>query len=116
MSGVSSASSIFWHQRRERRTIAKTIDERRREFHEDIHNGKIPYRRTRARSKQVKDAKHFDAWQERKRILKEAHYDNVNSIGEVDALTSSEVLGIGRGEVLRDPKLRCYVHPSLKLR
>lgn len=36
------------------------------------------------------------------------------SPGETDALITSELLDIQRGDVLRDPKLRGYVHPSLR--
>jgi hypothetical protein len=95
--------------------VVKTMEERRREFHEDIRAGQIPYRRRRARSKQANDAKHFVAWQERKRLFHEAHHDVLDSLGETDALTESASLQVVRGDVLRDPKLRpLYLHPSLR--
>jgi hypothetical protein len=49
---------------------------------------------------------------ERPRFFKEASYYDVDSIGEVDALTGSEALAVDRGDVLRDPKLRGYQHPA----
>jgi len=69
--------------------------------------------RRRSRSKHEKDKAHQDTRDERKRLFSEAFHDNIDSIGEVDALTGSEALEVNRGDVLRDPKLR-YVHPSLK--
>jgi hypothetical protein len=53
---------------------------------------------------------------ERQRFLKEAFYDGIDSIGEVDALTRSEALTVDRGDVLRDPKLRGYQHPALSVK
>jgi hypothetical protein len=80
-------------------------------FHEAKKSNQI--RSLRARSKQAQDQDRLTKRLEKTRILQEAHYDNVNSIGEVDALTSSTVLDINRAEVLRDPKRR-YIHPSLR--
>jgi hypothetical protein len=42
---------------------------------------------------------------ERQRLFQEAFHDNIDSIGEVDALTGSEALEVNRGGILRDPKL-----------
>jgi hypothetical protein len=50
---------------------------------------------------------------ERQRLFKEAFYDNIDSKGEVDALTGSEALAVDRGDVLRDPKVKGYQHPAL---
>jgi hypothetical protein len=45
-------------------------------------------------------------------LFQEAFHDNIDSIGEVDALTGSEALEVNRGDILRDPKLS-YTHPCL---
>jgi len=50
------------------------------------------------------------------RLFQEAFRDNIDSIGEVDALTGSEALNVDRGDVLRDPKIPEYRHPSLTSR
>ena len=114
------ALTILWDYHKRQKTIAKTTDELSADFHENIRSGRIPYRRCRARGKQLKDAEHLDAYRERKRIFQEAFHDNVDSIGELDALTDSPILGISRAEVLRDPKVRVnghpYVHPGLRVR
>jgi len=68
--------------------------------------------RRRSRNKHEKDKARQDTRDERKRLFSEAFHDNIDSLGEVDALTGSEALEVNRGDVLRDPKLR-YVHPSL---
>jgi len=68
--------------------------------------------RRRARSKREKDKARFDSRLERARLFQEAFHDNIQSIGEVDALTTSEALEVNRGDVLRDPKLS-YIHPCL---
>jgi hypothetical protein len=52
---------------------------------------------------------------ERRRLFQEAFYDNIDSKGEVDALTS-QALTVDRGDVLKDQKLRGYQHPALALR
>lgn len=39
-----------------------------------------------------------------------------SSVGETDAMLSSKLLDIEQGDVLRDPKIRSYIHPSLKRR
>ena len=44
----------------------------------------------------------------------EIYIDNVNSIGERDSLGEYPALDINRADVLRDPKLRDYIHPSLR--
>lgn len=80
-------------------------------FHEAKQLGKIPHQR--AKSKQKKDQTRYAARLEKQRLFSEAHYDQIDSPGEVDALTSSVTLGVERAEVLRDPKLR-YLHPSLR--
>jgi hypothetical protein len=70
--------------------------------------------RRRSRSKREKDKARQDTRDERKRLFSEAYHDNIHSLGEVDALTSSEALDVNRGDVLRDPKLRQpYAHPCL---
>jgi hypothetical protein len=69
--------------------------------------------RRRSRSKREKDKTRQDTRDERQRLFKEAFHDNIDSLGEVDALTGSEALSIDRGDVLRDPKIREYRHPSL---
>jgi hypothetical protein len=53
---------------------------------------------------------------ERQRLLKEAFYDNIKSVGEVDALSGSQALTFDRGDVLRDPKVRGYQHPALAVK
>jgi hypothetical protein len=53
---------------------------------------------------------------ERQRLLKEAFYDNIDSKGEVDALTGSKALTVDRGDVLRDPKVKGYQHPALTVK
>jgi hypothetical protein len=68
--------------------------------------------RRRSRSKREKDKARQDTRDERKRLFQEAFHDNIDSIGEVDALTGSEALDVNRGDVLRDPKLS-YIHPCL---
>jgi hypothetical protein len=68
--------------------------------------------RRRSRSKQEKDKSRLDRRLERQRLFDEAFHDNVHSIGEVDALTGSDVLDVSRADVLRDPKIG-YLHPSL---
>jgi hypothetical protein len=74
--------------------------------------------RQRSRSKREKDKSRLDIREERKRLFQEAFYDTGYgphpSIGEVDALAGSKTLAIDRADVLRDPKLRNYVHPSLR--
>jgi len=72
--------------------------------------------RTRSRGKREKDKARQDTRDERKRLFQEAFRDNVHSIGEVDALTGSEPLNVDRGDVLRDPKIPEYRHPSLTSR
>jgi hypothetical protein len=72
--------------------------------------------RQRARSKREKDKARQDARDERKRLFSEAFHDNINSLGEVDSLTASESLNVDRGDVLRDPKIPEYRHPSLTQR
>ena len=73
-----------------------------------------PDPRRRARSKEEKDKARFDSRLERVRLFREAYHDNIHSLGEVDALTTSEPLDVRRGDVLRDPKLRQpYAHPCL---
>ncbi len=69
--------------------------------------------RTRSRSKREKDKARQDTRDERQRLFKEAFHDNIDSIGEVDALSGSGALDVSRGDVLRDPKIREYRHPSL---
>ena len=68
--------------------------------------------RGRCRSKREKDKTRQDTRDERKRLFREAFHDNIDSRGEVDALTGSDMLSVDRGDVLRDPKLK-YIHPSL---
>ena len=80
-------------------------------FHEAKHRGRVP--KLRARSKQVKDQIHGDLHAERRRLFQEGYRDELESRGEVDALTSSVILDINSAEVLTDPKLR-YEHPQLK--
>jgi hypothetical protein len=75
-----------------------------------------PYKRARSRSKREKDKARQDFRLERQRLLKEAFYDNIQSIGEVDALTGSERLTVDRGDVLRDPKVKGYQHPALAVK
>jgi hypothetical protein len=53
---------------------------------------------------------------ERRRLFKEAFYDNIESKGEIDALTGSQALTVDRGDILKDPKLRGYQHPALAQR
>jgi hypothetical protein len=50
---------------------------------------------------------------ERQRLFQEAFHDNIDSKGEVDALTGSEALTVDRGDVLPDPKVKGYRHPAL---
>jgi len=69
--------------------------------------------RRRSRGKREKDKTRQDARDERRRLFQEAFHDNVDSIGEVDARTGSEALSVDRGDVLRDPKIPGYRHPSL---
>lgn len=69
-----------------------------------------PGRKSRERKQE-----HNSTYEERKRIFQEAHYDNVESIGEVVALSNSVTLAIDRADVLRDPKLPEYEHPSLRV-
>jgi hypothetical protein len=69
--------------------------------------------RRRSRTKHEKDKARQDTRDERKRLFSEAFNDNIDSIGEVDALTESEALDVNRGDVLRDSKIRGYVHPCL---
>ena len=69
--------------------------------------------RRRSRNKHEKDKARQDTRNERKRLFQEAFHDNIDSIGEVDALTGSEALEVNRGDVLRDPKIRGYRHPCL---
>ena len=66
----------------------------------------------RSPSKRRRDEVREYLYNERKRIFSEAYKDNVNSIGEITALTSSIPLGIDRADVLVDPKLR-YRHRAL---
>jgi len=80
-------------------------------FHEAKLRSRVP--RVRARSKQVKDQLHEDLHAERRRLFQEGYRDQLRSLGEVDALTSSQILDINPAEVLTDPKLR-YEHPQLK--
>jgi hypothetical protein len=63
------------------------------------------YKRTRCKSKHEKDKARLDLRLERQRLFQEAFHDNINIIGEVDALTGSDALDVNRGDVLRDPKL-----------
>ena len=72
--------------------------------------------RQRSRSKREKDKARQDIRDERKRLFSEAFHDNINSFGEVVSLTASELLNVARGDVLRDPKIREYRHPSLTRR
>ena len=44
----------------------------------------------------------------------EIYVDNVNSIGERDSLGEYPALGINKADVLKDPKIRGYEHPSLR--
>ena len=44
----------------------------------------------------------------------EIYCDVLDSIGERDALDTFPVMDVNRADVLYDPKLRNYVHPSLK--
>jgi hypothetical protein len=53
---------------------------------------------------------------ERQRFLKEAFYDNIDSVSEVDAFNGSLALTVDRGDVLRDPKVRGYQHPALAVK
>jgi len=62
------------------------------------------YKRTRCKSKH-EDKVRLDFRLERQRLFQEAFHDNIDSIGEVDALTGSEALEVNRSGVLRDPKL-----------
>ena len=80
-------------------------------FREAKLRSRVP--RVRARSKQVKDHVHDDLHAERRRLFHEGYCDQLESLGEVDALTSSELLDINSAEVLTDPKLS-YEHPQLK--
>jgi hypothetical protein len=70
------------------------------------------HKRTRCKSKHEKDKARLDFQLERQRLFQEAFHDNIDSIGEVDALTGSEALDVNRGDVSRDPKLS-YIHPCL---
>ena len=70
------------------------------------------YKRTCCKSKHEKDKARLDFRLERQRLFQEVFHDNIDSIGEVDALTGSEVLEVNRGDVLRNPKLS-YIHPCL---
>jgi hypothetical protein len=105
----------MWHFRREfpsLRVPLVTVEERIAQFREVRRKGLIPHHR--ARSKKAKDASRQQLREERARLYQEAYHD---SVGEVLALTVSEVLHITRAEVLRDPKLRTpggYRHPGLK--
>lgn len=66
----------------------------------------LPYRRRRCMSKREKDRARLDFRLERQQLFREAFHDNIESIGEIDALTGSEALSVDRGDVLRDQKLR----------
>jgi hypothetical protein len=68
--------------------------------------------RRRSKSKREKDKVRQDTRDERKRLFSEAFHDNIDSIGEVDALTGSEALSIDRGNVLPDPETGGYRHPN----
>lgn len=74
--------------------------------------------RGRTRSKQQKDVARNELRLEKQRLFNEAFWDvgtgSNPSPGEVDALTSSELLNVDRGDVLRDPKVRGYKHPILR--
>jgi hypothetical protein len=110
---AGSSMTIFeWHFRKTQAppALPLSIASRIQHFQECKRLGEIPH--TRARSKQKKDQTRARIREERQRILHEAFHDNVDSVGEVDALTDSQLLDVSRGEVLRDPKVR-YVHPSL---
>ena len=48
--------------------------------------------------------------------LQEAFHDNIDSKGEVDALAGTEALTVDRGDVLRDPKVKGYQHPTLAVK
>jgi hypothetical protein len=52
--------------------------------------------------------------EERARLFQEAYHDQLNSVGEIDALTSGIALDVVPGDVLWDPKLRGYQHPGLR--
>ena len=80
-------------------------------FHEAKLRSRVP--RVRARSKQVKDQVHENLHAERRRLFQEGYRDQLRSLGEVDALTSSQILDINPADVLTDPKLG-YEHPQLK--
>jgi hypothetical protein len=103
----------FWIQRRNGpQTIAvEPEEELRRELHERVRG--LP--RHRSPSKRLRDATRLELRLERKRLFKEAFHDNINSLGEVDATTGSELLKIDRGDVLLDPKQRPYYkHPAFE--
>jgi hypothetical protein len=101
-----------YHKNKDRETVQRpeTVQLRILAFRDAKQRGRVP--RVRARSKQVKDQVHEDLHAERRRLFREAYHDQLESRGEVDALTSSPVLGIDPAEVLTDPKLR-YEHPQL---
>lgn len=75
-----------------------------------------PYKRARCKSRREKDRARLNFRLERQRLFKEAFHDNIDSIGEVDALTRSEALNVDRADVLRDPKLSGYQHPALAVK
>ena len=94
----------------------KTAEERINAFRKAKERGLIPS--SRAKSKERIDIARHELRLEKQRIFKEAFYDvgmgSNPSPGEVDTLTSSEVLNVERGEVLQDPKVRGYKHPVLR--
>jgi hypothetical protein len=55
--------------------------------------------RQRSRSKREKHKSRRDIREERKRLFLEAFHDNIDSIGEVDALTESQTLNVDRADV-----------------
>lgn len=91
--------------------IQQTMGERITAFRNAKREGLV--RPHKSPSKRERDQARMANFEERERLFHEAFHDNIDSLGEVDALTSSEVLGIGRAEVLRDPKVRGYRHPKL---
>ena len=74
-------------------------------------------RRSRARSKQLRDQVHQIKWLERTRLFQEAIHGRDESRGEMVASSNSEPLAIDRADVLVDLRIHepgGYIHPSLR--
>ena len=81
-------------------------------------NAGLVYRHT-SPSKQRRDKLRQLLHEEKRKLFHDAYKDQgigkYPSPGEIDALTDSKILGVKRGDVLKDPKLN-YWHPNLRPR